>query len=223
MDQSVPILEVSRVTHNVLQFKTGKPEDYEYSPGQATEVAIDKDEWRDELRPFTFTNLPDEDHLEFVIKIYPSHEGVTEQLANLKPGDSFLLDDAWGAIQYKGPGVFIAGGAGITPFIAIFRDLASKDELAGNTLLFANKARRDIIFKDQFEQWLGSNFVNVLSEEEADGYHHGYIDKEFLGDQLDDLNQYFYICGPQEMIEDVVDALDDLGVDEDHIVTEDLE
>ena len=223
MEQTVPILEVSHVTHNVLQFKTAKPEDYDFSPGQATEVAIDKDEWRDETRPFTFTNLPEEDHLEFVIKVYPSHEGVTEQLPALKPGDSFILDDVWGAIQYKGPGVFIAGGAGVTPFIAIFRDLEKKEELAGNTLLFANKSRRDIILKDQFQTWLGSNFVNVLSEEEVDGYHHGHIDKEFLGDQLDDLNQYFYICGPMGMIEDVIDALDDLGVDEDRIVTEDLE
>ena len=223
MEQTVPILEVSKVTHNVLQFKTGKPEDYHFTPGQATEVAIDRNEWREEKRPFTFTNLPDEDHLEFVIKVYPDHDGVTEQLPSLKAGDSFIVDDVWGAIQYKGPGVFIAGGAGITPFIAIFRDLAKKDEIAGKTLLFANKSRRDIILQEQFREWLGSNFVNVLSEEEAEGYHHGYIDKEFLGDQLDDLNQYFYICGPMEMIEDVVDALDNLGVDEDHIVTEDLE
>ena len=95
-------------------------------------VALDKDGWRDEQRPFTFTGLPDADRLEFVIKSYPSHDGVTEQIADLKPGDSVLIEDPWGAIEDKGPGTFIAGGAGITPFIAILRARHAREgSLAG--------------------------------------------------------------------------------------------
>ncbi|WDR00201.1 hypothetical protein PSC71_05305 [Devosia sp. J2-20] len=39
------------------------------------------------------------------------------------------MGDAWGTIQYQEPGTFIAGGAGVTPFIAILRDLQAKDTL----------------------------------------------------------------------------------------------
>jgi predicted ferric reductase len=60
--------------------------------------------------------------LEFTIKIYDSHKQVTKELAKLKHGDELIIRDVWGAIEYKGE-VFIAGGAGVTPFIAIFRKL----------------------------------------------------------------------------------------------------
>ena len=100
-----------------------------------------------EKRPFTFTCLPDDDYLEFTIKTYPSHKGVTNELLQLKQNDELILHDVFGAIAYKGEGVFIAGGAGVTPFISIFRFLRSKNEVGGNKLIFANKAKADIILE----------------------------------------------------------------------------
>jgi predicted ferric reductase len=83
-------------------------------------------------RPFTFTSLNDNDYLEFIIKIYDSNDGVTE-LGKLKQGDELLIHDVWGAIEYK-EGVFIAGGAGVTPFIAILRQLQAENKIANNKL-----------------------------------------------------------------------------------------
>jgi ferredoxin-NADP reductase len=82
------------------------------------------------------------DHLEFTIKIYSDHDGVTNQLGQLKVGDELLLHDVWGAIQYKGEGTFIAGGAGVTPFIAIFRQLQKDKKLGNNKLIFSNRTHR---------------------------------------------------------------------------------
>ncbi|MBR9975061.1 MAG: flavodoxin reductase, partial [Bacteroidetes bacterium] len=62
---TVKIDSVGKVTHDVIRFVTGKPENYQFRPGQATEVAINKAGWSDENRPFTFTCLPDDDYLEF--------------------------------------------------------------------------------------------------------------------------------------------------------------
>lgn len=121
MSAKVRIKAAEYVTHNVRRFDVDKPSGFTFEPGQATEVSIDKDGWRDEKRSFTFTALPEWDDLQFTIKIYPDHHGVTEQLGKLEVGDALILDEPWGTIQYKGPGTFIAGGAGITPFIAILR------------------------------------------------------------------------------------------------------
>ena len=52
-------------------------------------------------------------------------------ISKLKPGDDLIIRDVWGAISYKGEGVFIAGGAGVTPFISIFRDLKIKKSSPG--------------------------------------------------------------------------------------------
>ena len=137
----VKIKSIDKVTHNVLKIVTEKPQAYNFTPGQATEVSINKNGWQDEKRPFTFTCLPDDDYLEFTIKTYPSHKGVTNELLQLKQNDELILHDVFGAIAYKGEGVFIAGGAGVTPFISIFRFLRSKNEVGGNKLIFANKTK----------------------------------------------------------------------------------
>jgi ferredoxin-NADP reductase len=58
MTKEVAIKHTEFITHNVLHFKTEKPRDYDFTPGQATEVSLGKEGWRDEKRPFTFTSLP---------------------------------------------------------------------------------------------------------------------------------------------------------------------
>ena len=115
----VKILETEYVTHNVKRFKLSKPDSYKFKPGQATDIVINLPGWKEERRPFTFTGLNDWDTLEFTIKIYNDHNGVTNELGKLHAGDELILHDVFGAINYKGEGVFIAGGAGVTPFIAI--------------------------------------------------------------------------------------------------------
>ncbi len=214
------IKTITKVTHDVLRIVIEKPADYTFSPGQATEVAINKPGWKDERRPFTFTCLPTEDYLEFTIKTYPDHNGVTNQLLQLNPGDELLLHDVWGAITYKGPGVFIAGGAGITPFIAIFRHLHKTNQLAGNQLIFANKTKADIIYEQELTTYLGNSFINILSDEKSGNYAQGRITEEFLKEHIPDFDKKFYVCGPPPMMKAIQEYLNNLGVKEHAVVVE---
>ncbi len=216
----VRILNIEQVTHDVKRFQFEKPEGYSFIPGQATDVSINTTELKNEKRPFTFTCLNSAPYLEFTIKIYSSHNGITNELGKLKRGDELILREVFGAINYKGKGVFIAGGAGVTPFISILRDLQSKNEVAGNMLLFSNKTKADIILEKEFKELLGKSFINILSQDRAEGYFHGRITEAFLKDQITDFNQRFYICGPQPMIDAVVKQLAALGVAENSITLE---
>ena len=223
MEKKVILDSITQLNHNVLHLVTRRPDGYNYTPGQATELALAKPDWKDKKRAFTFTGLSETDALEFVIKSYPDHNGVTEQIPALQPGDELLIGETWGAIEYKGPGVFIAGGAGVTPFIAILKDLAHKGDLKENVLLFANKKKRDIFYEDHFNAWLGDNFINILSEEETDVYLHGRIDQKFLEAYTTDRDQYYYVCGPPQMTKDIVGYLKDIGIEKNNIVTEDMD
>jgi ferredoxin-NADP reductase len=216
----VKILRTEWVTHDVRRFQFEKPAGYSFTPGQATEISINRPGFRDKRNPFTFTCLNSEPYLEFTIKIYISRNGVTNELSRINPGDEIIIRDVWGAISYKGKGVFIAGGAGITPFIAILRDLNSKNEIAGNKLLFANKTKADIILEDDFRRLLGNNFVNILSDEQVEGFSYGFINKEFLRSNIPDFNQKFYVCGPPPMMDSVVKQLTELGAGENAITLE---
>ncbi len=216
----VKIKVITKITHDVLKIVTEKPLHFTFTPGQATDVSLNKNGWRNQKRPFSFTSLPENDYLEFTIKVYPSHLGVTNQLPTLQKDQELILHDAFGAIAYKGEGVFIAGGAGVTPFISILRYLQSKNELGANKLIFANKSRADIILVKEFGKMLDKNFINILSEEKTAEYVHGQITEEFLRPHLSGHNKPVYVCGPPPMMEAIEKQLDRLGVDSKLIVRE---
>lgn len=223
MEHRIKIKKIEHINHNVLHLVTDKPKGYIFKPGQATEVSIDKENWSGKKRPFTFTSLPEHKDLEFTIKVYPSHHGVTEQLEQLQVGDHLLIGDAWGAINYIGPGTFIAGGAGITPFIAIFKDLLQKDALEGNSLFFGNQKEKDIIYKNRLEAWLGDALHIALSEEQHEDYHKGFIDKAFLERNKVEVSEPVYLCGPPAMMEALQTDLHEMGMPKSVLVTEDLQ
>jgi len=212
MPTSVEILEIVPVTPNVRQYTLAKPEGFTFEAGQATEVSIDKDGWRDKKRPFTFTSLADSDHLEFTIKSYFDHEGVTNQLWSAKPGDKLLLRDVWGTITYKGPGTFIAGGAGVTPFIAILRRLHADHQLDGHRLIASHRTAADIILRDEFESMRNLQVLwTVTDDPAAERVEHQRIDEDFLKRYIHDISQNFYICGPDPMVKDLRAVLEGLG------------
>jgi ferredoxin-NADP reductase len=218
----VKIKSIGYVTHDVLRIVTEKPHQYTFIPGQATEVCISENTCDDEKSPFTFTSLPDWDYLEFIIKTYPDRNGLTSRLPELKKDDELILHDVFGSIAYKGEGVFIAGGAGITPFISILRHLQSKGKIGHNKLLFANKTEEDIILHQELKELLGRNFINILSDEKVHGYAHGQITENFLKMHVKSSTNHVYVCGPPPMMESVLMQLSNLGVDKNAIVTEEF-
>ena len=216
----VKILSVQHVTHDVRAYRIEKPAGYHFVPGQATDVSINLEGWREEKRPFTFTSLNDYPYLEFTIKSYHDHPGVTNQLYQLKAGDELIIHDVWGAIAYRGEGCFIAGGAGITPFVAIFRQLYRDKTVGKNRLLFSNKTAGDIIYHDQFDQILGKNAVYILTSEDNPSYRKGPVNKTFLQREITDFSQPFYICGPDKMVADLTEVLTELGANPEAVVFE---
>ena len=97
MDFVVEIQDIFPVTHNVRCIRFHKPGEFHFVPGQATDVSINKPGWENEKRPFTFTCLADKPYLEFTIKIYSDHNGVTSEIGKLKKGDSLLIGDGLGS------------------------------------------------------------------------------------------------------------------------------
>lgn len=216
----VKVIESNFINHDVKRFVVEKPEGYDFLPGQAVNISINDPEWKNELRPFTFTNQKETNNLEFIVKIYNEHKGVTNKLAGINKGDELILHDIFGAIHFEKPGIFIAAGTGITPFLAIFRDLYKKNKLRGNKLIFVNKTSLDIIAYNELNRMFKEDILHVLTREGVVGFKGRRIDRNFLIENIADFSQHFYICGPTNFVEDVLRILKDLGATSDSLIFE---
>ncbi|MCE0506989.1 FAD-binding oxidoreductase [Roseivivax sp. GX 12232] len=224
MTERLTLTSITPVTHDTYHLVFDRPEGFDFTPGQAVDLALDREGWREEKRPFTFTSLPEDDTLEFVIKSYPDHDGVTEQIAKLSPGDAVLIDEPWGAIADKGPGWFIAGGAGVTPFIAILKKrLRDEGTLKGSTLIFSNRTERDIILRETFTEMRGLDCVFTVTDDPESPLCMGMIGQEMLAQHVTPGEGKCYICGPDAMLEDISASLREIGVPEEDIITEEFD
>ena len=219
-NHTVKVLQTFYVTHDVKSFIVEKPENYNYTPGQATDVAIKLDNWDTEFRPFTFTSLTNDKNLQFMVKIYRDHEGVTKTLEKINNGDELIIQEPFGTLQYKGKGTFIAAGTGITPFLAIFRDLYKQNKLFGNRLIYTNKTSKDVIADEELKKMFKNEYLKVFTRENIVGFKERRIDRNLLMDHIIDFNQHFYVCGPSDFVKNVSAILIELGADADTLVIE---
>lgn len=221
MDYTVTILMTEFVTHDVKRFILSKPAGFTWLPGQGVELAINQPQWQEQgSRPFTQTCLANDKVLEFTIKRYADHHAVTDKLHTLQAGDELVMSEPFGAINYKGPGTFIAAGAGLTPFLAIIRQLVVENKLRGNRLIYSNKSPSDMICEKELRHAFGNECILTCTREQAPGYDNRRIDKAYLAEKISDFNQHFYVCGPDEFVKEVNKALTELGASANLLVFE---
>lgn len=216
--ETLKIISSSYINHNVKRFILEKPEGFVYRPGQSGNFSINLPGWENEIRPFTFTSLNAWPYLELIVKIYKENKGVTLKMDELNEGTELLLHDVFGSIQYRGSGIFIAGGTGITPFISIFRALYFSGNLRNVGLIYSNQTQDDIIMGEELYKMLGPSFLNVFTRQGVIGFSERKIDRRFLIETIRDFNTNFYVCGPKNFTEDIGRYLISLGVTPESLV-----
>ncbi len=215
MEHKTKIRDMNYLTYDVIQFTLEKPEGFNYSAGQAVEITLDDPKFKNDWAPFTMTSLNKDEFIQFTIKIYTEHNGLTHAFSKLSVDDFFVITDPWDSFKNKGPGVFIAGGTGVTPFIALLRQMFADDSVGKSMLLFSNKTEDDIFMADEFKNILGDNFINIITRDERSDLYEGRINKKVLKKYVSDFNQPFYLCGPDNFADDIKDHLIDLGAGDD--------
>ena len=88
------------------------------------------------------------------------------------------------------------------------------------TLIFTNSTEKDIILRKKWERMDGLTTVFTVTDQEGAQVEEEKVDKAFLQKHLSRFDRTFYLCGPQEFVNDVRDALKELGADGDKIITE---
>lgn len=219
LKHQVKIISKNWLAHNAIQLKVEKPEGFTFEPGQGVEMTIDAPGFHDDFAPFTIANLAEDPLLEFIIKVYPKHKGMTLALSKLGEGNTLFIGPPWDAFPYHGPGVFIAGGAGITAFLAKIRNLKAEGQIPDDhQLIWANQKHRDIFLNEELRSCFGHKNTNhILSKARTLEYTFGYINQGFLKHTIQKWERNFYVCGPGTFSDDVKTLLESLNVPSEQI------
>ncbi len=121
------------------------------------------------------------------------------------------------------PLLFVAGGSGLAPILAMLREAANAGESRPTTLLFGARTQRDLYAMDEIaaiaRQWRGTfQFVPVLSEAADDSTWAGA--RGLVIDMIPKLlapGSHAYLCGPPAMIDAAKGLLQTRGVPRESI------
>lgn len=121
------------------------------------------------------------------------------------------------------PLLFVAGGSGLAPILAMLREAANAGESRPTTLLFGARTERDLYAMDEVaaiaRQWCGTfQFVPVLSEAADDSTWAGA--RGLVTDMIPRLlapGSHAYLCGPPAMIDAAAALLHTRGVPRESI------
>lgn len=201
---------------------------FRFIPGQSIAVrqVIDGEECR---RNYSICSAPDEP--EFRIAVKRIEGGTFSTWANsvLKPGDQLEVMPPSGrfhtpmdpAAQRRY--VAFAAGSGITPLMSIMKATLAAEPFSSFTLVYGNRDRRHIIFREELEslknRYLSRvQVIHVLSRESTDtDLHSGRIDARKCADLDEKIIPFrsvhaFFLCGPEAMIHAIRECLQERGV-----------
>jgi len=222
--QQMRVERIDELTHDIRRLVLSGSE-LDYKPGQYVDLRIPDS---DEVRSFSMANLPCGE-LEFMIKVYP--DGKFSSLlagGGLKEGDELEVTGPYGVFTLREksdrPLLFIGGGAGMAPILALLRSLAVRAIDRPAIYYYGARGPKDLFHLDELaelEQHLPNfRFVPALSDAEEDGSWDG--ERGLITDVVARCEQELgevdaYLCGPPPMVDAAIGLLTQKGVPESRV------
>ena len=100
--------------------------------------------------------------------------------------------------------VALAGGSGITPFYSMASAIVDGIEDFDMTILYGSRRADGILLKEELEVLAAKSggrvkVVHVLSDEEKEGYEHGFLTAELIRKYAPEGDYSVFMCGPKAM------------------------
>jgi ring-1,2-phenylacetyl-CoA epoxidase subunit PaaE len=230
------ISNICRETRDAVSITLTVPEElkplFHYEQGQylVFKTQVEGDEIR---RSYSICSSVKDDQLQVGIK--QVHQGVFSSLANreFKVGDVLEVMPPQG---HFGSGLTnildegghkhvlaVAAGSGITPILSIIKTCLEQDDTSQVTLMYGNRSTASSMFRNTLEDLKNAymdrfNLVFIFSRESQDiDLYNGRIDADKCEQLLSRLMKVTdlagaFICGPQEMTEQVSNSLISQGL-----------
>lgn len=237
----MPIYQVKltarrEIAAGTMAFQFEKPQGFTYKAGQFGDITLNNPPETDaegNIRGFTLTSAPYEDFL--MVATRTRDTAFKRVLKTMDLGTVVALDAPYGSFTLHSdatiPAVFLSGGIGVTPVRSIVLQ-ATHEKLAHRIVLFdSNHTPEDAAFLDDLThaQRDNPNFTLVATMTEMGGSSRkwsgetGHITREMIARSVPDLSRpIYYISGPRAMVAAMRKTLDEAGVKDDKIRTEEF-
>ena len=236
--RSLKVREVVKETADTVSIYFEQPEEImDYQAGQYLTLILTID-GKEVRRSYSLCTSPFVDPFPGV-SVKRVAGGLVSNYLNdqMKPGKTIEVMDPLGnfVTDYHSSNerhvMLFAGGSGITPLIAIAKSVLINEPKSTITLVYANRNEESIIFKkalEDLQEKYGKErleIVHVLSQgsdrwEGRKGRLHEEVISEMISQYCENKNTEYFVCGPQGMMECVVDCLNKLKISEDKIKKE---
>ena len=224
------------IASGTMAFHFEKPIGFTYKAGQFCDLTLVNPPETDaegNTRGFTLASAPCEGDLMVATRMRDT--AFKRALKTMELGTELTLDAPYGSFTLHSdaniPAVFLSGGIGVTPVRSIVLQ-AAHDKLPHTIVLFdSNRRLEDAAFLDEFMKAQEENpnftFVGTMTEMEKSkdewSGETGYISKAMIAKSVADLSlPIFYISGPRAMVAAMRKVLEDAGVRDDKIRTEEF-
>ena len=224
------------IADGTMAFHFEKPGGFDFKAGQFGDFTLInpvETDAKGNTRGFSLASAPYEADLMFATRMRDT--AFKRVLKAMEAGTEVSLDGPYGSFTLHNnsriPAVFLTGGIGVTPVRSIVLQ-AAHDNLPHKIFLFdSNRKPEDSAFLNELmeAQQLNLNYIFVgtmtameNSRTKWDG-ETGYITNVMLEKHIGDLTlPIYYVAGPASMVTAMRKTLNDAGVDDDNIRTEEF-
>jgi ferredoxin-NADP reductase len=224
------------IADGTMAFHFEKPVGFVFKAGQFGDFTLinpGETDAEGNIRGFSLASAPYEDDLMIATRMRDT--AFKRILRKMEAGTEISLDAPYGSFTLHNnsriPAVFLTGGIGVTPVRSIVLQ-AAHDNLPHKIFLFdTNRRPEDSAFLNELMETQEKNpnytFIGTMTEMEKsnrqwDG-ETGYINKAMLAKHVGDLTlPIYYVAGPASMVTAMRKTLNEAGVDDDNIRTEEF-
>ena len=224
------------IAEGTLAFYFAKPAGFTFKAGQCAQFTLNDPPHTDDegnSRYFTLASTPDEPELMLATRIRNS--AFKQVLSSLEPGATLTMKGPYGDFTLpdnaKRSLVFITGGIGVTPVRSMLLHAIANKLPQHMTLFYANRRPEDAAFLDELTQACANRtnttLIATMSQAAQSSLpwqgEQGYVDQAMLARHLNDLKEpVYYLDGPPELVAAMKELLEQIGVDADHVRSEEF-
>jgi methane monooxygenase component C len=220
--QIIDAEELSDTVARVIVRTNVAQDPFTWEPGQYLQITLPA---VGATRAYSMANAPDGSReLEFLIRLLPDGQFSGHVARGLAKGEPVRLRGPYGQFAFRGEtkSVFVAGGTGLAPILAILRSLADSNPAVQAKVVFGVGGESDLFYTDELSslRQLLPNLELVTTVEHAGAGWSGAVGR--ATDHLDpiDTMSAYYLCGPPAMVSAAEALLTSNGVVREHIHVE---